>query len=395
MKKSGRAVKNLKSLRLFFAFVLPHFTQKQPQITKPLRPIRRRNKFSFSNHTKIMKAKILTILAALFLSVSTVSAQMSQELVLEKGVTPHAKIDDVYRRFGEAYKKLDVEAVTNLYTDDAFYLSPGGEIQRGRATISKIFNGFLNSVIKDGGILSIKFRILERRVSGDLAYDVGIYTLTQRRPNLENRTSIGKFVVVALRMKNGEWRFQVDSFSDIPNNPANNQNSSTENGSPISQVNLPTLKRELEMQYAKIAEANKNKNLEQLLSLRTSDFTAKMPNGETWNFEQSANYSRRAFEQVREILELSNTILSLEVKGDTVAVVVQQKWRRMQMMKDKLRLVETGAIQRETWIKTPTGWRLKLIDEIRPGAWSVDGKRVDPSKPYDPDAPNFVPPTEN
>jgi hypothetical protein len=42
-------------------------------------------------------------------------------------------------------------------------------------------------------------------------------------------------------------------------------------------------------------------------------------------------------------------------------------------------------------VNTPEGWKLKLIDDVRPGAWIVDGKRVDPSKPYDPDAPPYKP----
>jgi len=40
------------------------------------------------------------------------------------------------------------------------------------------------------------------------------------------------------------------------------------------------------------------------------------------------------------------------------------------------------------------GWRLRLIDSVQPLVWSVDGKRMDPSKPYDPDAPAYVPEVE-
>lgn len=69
-----------------------------------------------------MKTSLFLILITLVLSVSTIAAQKSQELFLEKGVAPFDKIDDIYRRFSEAHRKLDAEAVTNLYTDDAFYL---------------------------------------------------------------------------------------------------------------------------------------------------------------------------------------------------------------------------------------------------------------------------------
>lgn len=177
-----------------------------------------------------MKTNFLIISAAIILSaVSGVLGQTqsisNDELILEKPVAPHAKIDDVYRRFSEAYRKLDPEAVTNLYTDDALYLSPGSEVTRGREKIRPGFESFFRSVKDGGGSLSIAFRILERRVSGDLAYDVGIYTLTQKNKIGEQRASSGKFLVVAVRAPTGEWRFQVDIYNELPKalpkNPAN------------------------------------------------------------------------------------------------------------------------------------------------------------------------------
>lgn len=151
------------------------------------------------------------------------------------------------------------------------------------------------------------------------------------------------------------------------------------------------VRRALEAQYAKIAEAQKNKDIEAMRSLRTTDFSVKMPNGDTWDLETSLNYSKRGFEQVQSIISISNTIETLDVNGNEAVAVVRQQWSRMQMMKGKLRLVETSAVQRETWVNTTKGWKLKLIDDIQPGAWIVDGKRVDPSKPYDPNAPPYNP----
>jgi hypothetical protein len=154
------------------------------------------------------------------------------------------------------------------------------------------------------------------------------------------------------------------------------------------------VRRALEEQYAKIAQANINKDLRALLALRTSDFSVKRPNGEVWSYEQMADYSRRALEEVQSTISLTNDIETITLNGNEAAAVVHQQWSRMQMKKGKLRRVDTSAIQRETWVLTPDGWRLKLVDDIHPGAWYVDGKRVDPSKPYDPDAPPFVPNSE-
>jgi ketosteroid isomerase-like protein len=155
------------------------------------------------------------------------------------------------------------------------------------------------------------------------------------------------------------------------------------------------VRRALEQQYAKIAQANINKDLGALLALRSPDFSVRMPNGETWSFEQSADYSRRAFEQVQSTISLTNTIETLTVNGDEAVAVVHQQWSRLQIKKGQLRRVDTSAVQRETWVRTAAGWKLKLIDDIHPGAWYVDGKRVDPSRPYDPEAPPFNPQPPN
>jgi len=151
------------------------------------------------------------------------------------------------------------------------------------------------------------------------------------------------------------------------------------------------VRRALEEQYAKIAEAQINKDIEAMRALRTPDFTVDTANGEKWDLETSLNYSRIGFQQVQSNISISNTIESLDVHGDEAVAVVHQQWSRMQMKRGKLRRVDTEAIQTETWVNTKDGWKLKHIGNIKPGAWYVDGKRIDPSKPYDPDAPPFKP----
>ena len=179
----------------------------------------------------------------------------------------------------------------------------------------------------------------------------------------------------------------------------------------------------LEAQYAKIAEAQINKDIEALRAIRTPDFSVDLPNGQKWDLETSLNYSRAGFAQVESNISLSNTIENLDVSGNAlpacekvkgpvvppsavfsapslqlepgecgVAVaVVHQRWSRMQMKAGKLRRIDTEAIQTETWVNTADGWKLKHIGDVKPGAWYVDGKRIDPSKPYDPNAPEYKP----
>ena len=151
------------------------------------------------------------------------------------------------------------------------------------------------------------------------------------------------------------------------------------------------VRRALEAQYLKIAEAQRNEDIEAMRALRTPDFTVDLPNGQRWDLETSLNYSRAGFQQVESNIDISNTIESLDVHGDEAVAVVHQRWSRMQVKAGKLRRVDTEAIQTETWVNTKDGWKLKHIGDVKPGAWYIDGKRIDPTKPYDPNAPEYKP----
>lgn len=168
---------------------------------------------------KIFIRATLIFVVSVF-SALLVAAQSSPgELSLDSGVTPHAKIDGIYHQFSVGYRNLDAAAVANLYAETAAYLSPGNNVETGRPKILENFKGFFDSVRKGNGKLEISFRILQRQVDTNLAYDVGIYTLISTNDKGESRRGSGKFVVVAKRGKDDVWHFQVDGYSDLPKQP--------------------------------------------------------------------------------------------------------------------------------------------------------------------------------
>lgn len=138
-------------------------------------------------------------------------------LVLDPSVSPHKEIDEIYHRFNEGYKKLDPAIVANLYSESASYLQPNSDIQTGRASILKNFTEFFDDVKSNKRKIEIAFRIVKRDVENNLAYDVGIYTLTSFNEKGDSNSSNGKFVVAAKRESDGVWRFQVDIYNDFPN----------------------------------------------------------------------------------------------------------------------------------------------------------------------------------
>jgi len=162
---------------------------------------------------KIMKILILTLLVVL---IPHGASAQAGELTLEKGVAAHKEIDAIYRTFSDAYRTLDVEKVANLYTENAAYLPPANDILQGREAIRPTFQSFFEWVKKEGRTMTISFRIVQRRVDKNLAYDVGVYTIRQYKDGRQvGNDGQGKFIVVAVREKNGAWRFQVDGYSDL------------------------------------------------------------------------------------------------------------------------------------------------------------------------------------
>jgi ketosteroid isomerase-like protein len=148
--------------------------------------------------------------------------------------------------------------------------------------------------------------------------------------------------------------------------------------------------REIDAQYAKLANAMRARDVDALFALYTPDYHVVMAGGEVWSRERSLEYQRKGLARVRETHHIGNTIIHLVVCGDRATATVLQQWYRTQMM-DTLRRVETNAVQDEIWVRTPDGWKRGDIKEIRNGASFVDGKRVDIRRPYDPNAPPYDP----
>lgn len=157
--------------------------------------------------------KIVGLILLLFVSVS-VHAQAS-ELTLDRGVAKHAGVDEIYAKFSKAYRELDHAAFMSLYTKDAAYLVPGSNIDIGNESITDGFKRFFDSVRDKGETLTISFQIVQRKVSGNLGYDVGIYTLRNHKDGKQLGEGTGKFVVVTVK-EGKTWKFQVDGYSDLP-----------------------------------------------------------------------------------------------------------------------------------------------------------------------------------
>lgn len=117
------------------------------------------------------------------------------------------ELQAVYDRFSEAYLQADAEAFADIYTEDALYLQPGTGIQRGHDAVLPNFRDFLGR-FEPGKGPRITFEIVDRDVSGDLAYDIGYYNFNGGEPE-------GKFIVIWKRGTDGQWRMHADGYSGL------------------------------------------------------------------------------------------------------------------------------------------------------------------------------------
>jgi hypothetical protein len=151
------------------------------------------------------------------------------------------------------------------------------------------------------------------------------------------------------------------------------------------------VRKALEIQYGKLAEAVQNKDFAAFQALRTTDFHTVDEQGRPQTPAQMAARAKAMLERIQAPIKTSNEILVIDLKGNDAKATVRQYFSRMQDVAGKLRKVETYVTQDETWTQTSEGWKLKFVDNEREMEWYVDGKRIEPGKPYDPDAPPYDP----
>ena len=123
-------------------------------------------------------------------------------------VTQHADVQQVLRANNDAFER-NIRAqdanqlVDAFYTADAFVLPQDHPLITGHAQIHEFWQGMFTNGLKDASL-----EIVHAEASGDLAYEIGQYTLT-----VGSAQARGKYLVVHRRQADGSWKAVVDMFS--------------------------------------------------------------------------------------------------------------------------------------------------------------------------------------
>ncbi len=116
----------------------------------------------------------------------------------------HDTILAMEQEFMTAFRQGDSAGISGFYTDNAQLLPPNSDILEGRQAIQAAFQSFM-----DMGVKVMNLETLEVEGSGDLAYEVGKYTLEVEGGQVVDQ---GKYIVV-WKHEAGQWKLHRDIFN--------------------------------------------------------------------------------------------------------------------------------------------------------------------------------------
>ncbi len=147
------------------------------------------------------------ILSLLALTTDAAVAQQSAEPDADE-----QRIRELDRRWVEAVQAGDFETAGSMYAEDGLIMPPNAVQGEGTGAAAQFWKAVteLPNVAMDFGPTEI-----EVAEAGDMAYEIGTYTLSfdGEQGRVEDR---GKYVVVWTK-EDGEWKVAADIFnSDVP-----------------------------------------------------------------------------------------------------------------------------------------------------------------------------------
>jgi ketosteroid isomerase-like protein len=238
--------------------------------------------------------------------------------------------DAIYSKFTEGYKLANPQMVADLYTRDAFYLSPGAMIERGHDYVLKQFS-FLDSFKTRPAGPAIGFRIVDRQVSGDLAWDIGYYVMNNDgKPITAEDQPDGKFIVLWKRGADGQWKIFADGYSDVrPPNP------------PASAERVAAEKAVVKAVQAYFDGVTNSDSTQLDIAFHPdAELSATMPNGRVYRAAY-ADWRKFTRQPKSDATGKVNRIARLDIMGNAAVATTVLDWPKVRYV-DYLSLIKTG-----------------------------------------------------
>ena len=123
-----------------------------------------------------------------------------------------ALISKIGQEWAQHWNAGDLEGLIQAFAADAVYMPPHHAAIHGRDAIRE----YLKTPLKHG-VNDLTYEVTFIKHSGELAYDVGRYSMSLPRAEGGRRQDRGKYLTVWRRQPDGQWKIAADTFSsDLP-----------------------------------------------------------------------------------------------------------------------------------------------------------------------------------
>jgi uncharacterized protein (TIGR02246 family) len=120
-------------------------------------------------------------------------------------------ISQIGQQWARHWNVGDLDKLIQAFAPDAVYMPPHHAAVHGRDAIHE----YLKTPMQHG-VGELTYEVTYIKHSGDLAYDVGRYSMSVPREGAK-RQDRGKYLTVWRRQPNGEWLIVADTWSsDLP-----------------------------------------------------------------------------------------------------------------------------------------------------------------------------------
>ena len=135
----------------------------------------------------------------------SLAASANQEKLAREGI----------RKFSEsvtaAFRSKDAATMASLWTEDARFLPPGGEMISGRSGVQAFWQSSF-----DRGACDVALESLEIKSLADgVAYEIGRNIVRVQTTDGSHMDVLGKSLCIFRRESDGVWRADVDIFNAI------------------------------------------------------------------------------------------------------------------------------------------------------------------------------------
>ncbi|HMK31421.1 MAG TPA: SgcJ/EcaC family oxidoreductase [Terriglobales bacterium] len=126
------------------------------------------------------------------------------------------EVESLISKIGEEWARHwnagELEKLIAAYATEAVYMPPHHAAVHGRDAIHEYLKGPLRHGVRD-----LRYEVTFIKHSGDLAYDVGRYSMSLPEPSGVMRQDRGKYLTVWRRQADGNWKIVADCWSsDLP-----------------------------------------------------------------------------------------------------------------------------------------------------------------------------------